>query len=123
VAELERACGKLRSEVAERDVVIGDNYGTIQGLRRRLQDLEKHKFVLGYKVGGWWQGGRWISWTDCCAGAAAGIGHKVTPEHCDCAALGLGWEQQQQMRSTTRHAASTQPAMLHCLTNRSSVYM
>jgi hypothetical protein len=51
VAELERSCAKLRVEVAERDGVIGDNYGTIQGLRRRLADLEKHKFVLGYKVG------------------------------------------------------------------------
>jgi hypothetical protein len=52
VAELERGCAKLRGEVAARDGVISDNYGTIQGLRRSMADLEKHKFVLGYKVGG-----------------------------------------------------------------------
>ena len=33
-----------------RDSVIGDNYTTLQGLRRRCQELETHKFVLGYKV-------------------------------------------------------------------------
>ena len=27
-----------------------DNYHTIQSLRRKVQDLEKHKFVLGYKA-------------------------------------------------------------------------
>lgn len=43
---------KLRGELAERDGVIGDNYATLQGLRRRVQELETHKFVLGYKVGG-----------------------------------------------------------------------
>lgn len=41
---------KLRTEISERDTVISDNYASIQGLRRRCQELETHKFVLGYKV-------------------------------------------------------------------------
>lgn len=41
---------KLRAELAERDGVISDNYVTMQGLRRRVQELETHKFVLTYKV-------------------------------------------------------------------------
>eukprot|EP00775_Hariotina_reticulata_P011301 gene11301-11451_t len=41
---------KLRAELAERDGVITDNYSTIQGLRRRVQELETHKFVLTYKA-------------------------------------------------------------------------
>lgn len=47
------AAGKLRSELGERDGVIGDNYVTMQGLRRRVQELETHKFVLTYKVQVW----------------------------------------------------------------------
>lgn len=43
---------KLTREVTEREAVNTDNYHTIQALRRRVQDLDKHKFVLGYKVGG-----------------------------------------------------------------------
>uniref|UniRef100_A0A7R9VL67 Cilia- and flagella-associated protein 57 n=1 Tax=Chlamydomonas euryale TaxID=1486919 RepID=A0A7R9VL67_9CHLO len=42
--------GKLRNELEERDEVMGDNYATIQMLRRQGQDLEKHKFVLGHKA-------------------------------------------------------------------------
>jgi hypothetical protein len=42
---------KLRQELDERDTVMADNYSTIQMLRRQLQDLEKHKFVLSYRVG------------------------------------------------------------------------
>lgn len=34
---------KLRGELEERDTVMGDNYETIQMLRRQGQDLEKHK--------------------------------------------------------------------------------
>lgn len=41
---------KLRAELGERDGVISDNYATMQGLRRRVQELETHKFVLTYKV-------------------------------------------------------------------------
>jgi hypothetical protein len=41
---------KLRAELMERDGVISDNYVTMQGLRRRVQELETHKFVLTYKV-------------------------------------------------------------------------
>jgi chromosome segregation ATPase len=41
---------KLRTELAERDGVISDNYVTMQGLRRRVQELETHRFVLTYKV-------------------------------------------------------------------------
>ncbi len=41
---------KLKREVEERDALIADNYNTLQGLRRRCQELEKHKFVLSYKV-------------------------------------------------------------------------
>jgi hypothetical protein len=34
----------------ERDAVMSENYATIQHLRNMIQDLEKHKYVLGYKV-------------------------------------------------------------------------
>ena len=30
--------------------MIAQNYTTIQLLRRRLADMEKHKFVLGYRT-------------------------------------------------------------------------
>ena len=40
MAELERAGAKLQVQVSERDAVISDNYATIQGLRRRVQELE-----------------------------------------------------------------------------------
>ncbi len=40
----------LREEISERDTVIAQNYTTIQLLRRRLADMEKHKFVLGYRT-------------------------------------------------------------------------
>lgn len=42
---------KLRAEIGERDGVISNNYATMQGLRRRVQELETHRFVLTYKVG------------------------------------------------------------------------
>lgn len=48
--DLKMTIAKLTREVAEREAVNTDNYHTIQALRRRVQDLEKHKFVLGYKV-------------------------------------------------------------------------
>jgi hypothetical protein len=38
------------AQITERDAVISDNYNTLQALRRRCQELETHKFVLGYKV-------------------------------------------------------------------------
>ncbi len=41
---------KLREEMAERDAVMSENYATIQHLRSTIQELEKHKYVLGYKV-------------------------------------------------------------------------
>jgi chromosome segregation ATPase len=50
LAEAAAVADKLRGELAERDGVIGDNYASLQGLRRRVQELETHKFVLGYKV-------------------------------------------------------------------------
>lgn len=40
----------LREEVAKREGVISQNYETIQLLRRRATDLEKHKFVLSYRT-------------------------------------------------------------------------
>ena len=40
----------LREEISERESVIAQNYSTIQLLRRRLADMEKHKFVLGYRT-------------------------------------------------------------------------
>ena len=30
--------------------MISSNYSTIQALRSRVQELEKHKYVLGYKA-------------------------------------------------------------------------
>jgi chromosome segregation ATPase len=50
LADAGAVADKLRAEIGERDGVIGDNYGTMQGLRRRVQELETHKFVLTYKV-------------------------------------------------------------------------
>lgn len=41
---------KLEKELEERDAVNADNYVTIQQLRRKVQELEKHKYVLSYKV-------------------------------------------------------------------------
>jgi hypothetical protein len=52
LVEAAAVADKLRGELAERDGVIGDNYASLQGLRRRVQELETHKFVLGYKVSG-----------------------------------------------------------------------
>lgn len=40
----------MNEEVKERDAVMADNFSTIQVLRRRVQDLEQYKFVLGYKA-------------------------------------------------------------------------
>ncbi|KXZ44685.1 hypothetical protein GPECTOR_63g14 [Gonium pectorale] len=48
--ELRLTISKLTRELEERDKVNADNYGTIQQLRRKVQDLEKHKFVLSYKA-------------------------------------------------------------------------
>uniref|UniRef100_A0A383W626 Uncharacterized protein n=1 Tax=Tetradesmus obliquus TaxID=3088 RepID=A0A383W626_TETOB len=50
LAEAAAVADKLRGELAERDGVIGDNYASLQGLRRRVQELETHKFVLGCKA-------------------------------------------------------------------------
>jgi hypothetical protein len=50
ISDTEVTIKKLSEEIEERDAVISSNYHTIQLLRRRLQDLEKHKFVLAYKV-------------------------------------------------------------------------
>lgn len=51
LADAGAVADKLRAEIAERDGVISDNYTTMQGLRRRVQELETHRFVLTYKVG------------------------------------------------------------------------
>ncbi|KAG2439922.1 hypothetical protein HXX76_004041 [Chlamydomonas incerta] len=48
--ELKLTIAKLTKELEERDAVNADNYATIQQLRRKVQDLEKHKFVLSYKA-------------------------------------------------------------------------
>eukprot|EP00198_Chlamydomonas_reinhardtii_P006316 XP_001695652.1 flagellar/basal body protein [Chlamydomonas reinhardtii] len=48
--ELKLTIAKLTKELEERDAVNTDNYATIQQLRRKVQDLEKHKFVLSYKA-------------------------------------------------------------------------
>jgi hypothetical protein len=53
---------KLRAELGERDGVISDNYATMQGLRRRVQELETHKFVLTFKV--CWCGDGLSSWLE-----------------------------------------------------------
>lgn len=50
ISEAAVGADKLRRELAERDGVIAENYRTLQGLRRRVQELETHKFVLSYKV-------------------------------------------------------------------------
>lgn len=50
IDEHKKTIEKLKVEIVERDNVIGDNYHTLQGLRRKIQDLEKHKFVLTYKA-------------------------------------------------------------------------
>lgn len=50
LSEAAAGADKLRRELAERDGVIAENYQTLQGLRRRVQELETHKFVLTYKV-------------------------------------------------------------------------
>lgn len=52
LGEAAAVADKLRGELTERDGVIGDNSASLQGLRRRVQELETHKFVLGYKVSG-----------------------------------------------------------------------
>lgn len=50
VRDYEVNLAAMKDEVAERENVIGQNYDTIQQLRRRLADLEKHKFVLGFRA-------------------------------------------------------------------------
>lgn len=50
IEDLEKLVTKLKVEVAERDTVISSNYDGIQNLRRKIQELEKHKFVLGYRA-------------------------------------------------------------------------
>ena len=49
-ADLQINITALREEISERESVIAQNYTTIQLLRRRLADIEKHKFVLGYRT-------------------------------------------------------------------------
>ncbi|EFJ40424.1 hypothetical protein VOLCADRAFT_99792 [Volvox carteri f. nagariensis] len=48
--DLKLTIAKLKKELDERDAVNADNYVTIQQLRRKLQELEKHKYVLSYKA-------------------------------------------------------------------------
>lgn len=48
--QLPNACCRLGLELKGREEVISDNFLLIQGLRRRIAELEKHKFVLSYKV-------------------------------------------------------------------------
>ena len=48
--DLQDTIDKLNEEMREREVVMTDNFSTIQTLRRRVQDLEQYKFVLGYKA-------------------------------------------------------------------------
>ena len=50
VRDYEINMAAMKDEIAERENVIGQNYDTIQQLRRRLADLEKHKFVLGFRA-------------------------------------------------------------------------
>ncbi len=40
----------MKDEISERENVIAQNYTTIQLLRKRLADLEKHKYVLGFRT-------------------------------------------------------------------------
>ena len=40
----------MKDEISERENVIAQNYTTIQLLRKRLADLEKHKYVLGFQT-------------------------------------------------------------------------
>eukprot|EP00884_Botryococcus_braunii_P019952 jgi/Botrbrau1/6640/Bobra.104_2s0027.1 len=40
----------MREQIRERENVISQNYESIQLLRRRVADLEKHKFVLTYRT-------------------------------------------------------------------------
>lgn len=49
-ADLQVNITALREEISERESVIAQNYTTIQLLRRRLADMEKHRFVLGYRT-------------------------------------------------------------------------
>jgi hypothetical protein len=44
---------KLRAELGERDVVISGNYVSMQGLRRRVQELETHKVHSADADPGW----------------------------------------------------------------------
>lgn len=60
LADAGAVADKLRAELRERDGVITDNYATMQGLRRRVQELETHKFVLTHKV--WRMRGRCDCW-------------------------------------------------------------
>ncbi|GIL58742.1 hypothetical protein Vafri_13730, partial [Volvox africanus] len=48
--DLRLTIDKLKRELEERDAVNADNYVTIQQLRRKVQELEKHKYVLSYKA-------------------------------------------------------------------------
>ncbi|GLC77526.1 WD repeat-containing protein 49 [Pleodorina starrii] len=48
--DLRITIAKLTKELEERDAVNADNYVTIQQLRRKVQELEKHKYVLSYKA-------------------------------------------------------------------------
>jgi hypothetical protein len=48
--ELRLTIAKLAKELEERDAVLAENYATIQQLRRRIQDAEKHRFVYQHKA-------------------------------------------------------------------------
>lgn len=41
---------RLERELKGREEVINDSFVSISALRRRVMELEKHKFVLAYKV-------------------------------------------------------------------------
>lgn len=55
----------LREEISERESVIAQNYTTIQLLRRRLADMEKHRFVLGYRTQVTWSGSTQCTYAGC----------------------------------------------------------
>eukprot|EP00798_Chlamydomonas_sp_ICE-L_P028758 gene28758-31940_t len=46
----ETSIEKLRNELKERDAVMREGYQDMQIMRRKVQDLEKHKFVLSHKA-------------------------------------------------------------------------
>lgn len=37
-------------EISDREVTLKEKFGRIQDLRKKIQELEKFKFVLDYKI-------------------------------------------------------------------------